>query len=307
MMPVVSIVMPTYNRLQFLPMTIQSVMAQSFQDWELLIADDGSDSNTRDYLRTLSDPRIKILWHEHCGRPAIPSNAAIRAARGAYVAFLDSDDVWLPEKLRLQIASLARHPTRQWSYTRFAVIDAEGRLSKSTTDQDRPAHAGWLMRKLLQEEVIIAQPTVLVARPVLAEIGGFDETLAMCYDDDLWFRLAGLGEIDAVDQVLTLVRRHSQHSGNDMQAWRDRRSVFEKTLSANRGTELEPVLRKLRAEMSAGLAKSHARYGSRFDAFTTLITTLPHLWRYPPVWLGALWVAAYRFAPQAIKNRVRRR
>lgn len=306
-MPVVSIIMPTYNRLQFLPMAIQSVVTQSFSDWELLIADDGSDSDTRDYLRGLSDPRIKILWLEHSGRPSIPSNSAIRAARGEYVAFLDSDDVWLPEKLQLQIASLRRAPTRHWSYTRFAVIDAEGRPSKSTIDRDRPAQAGWLLRKLLTEEVIIAQPTVLVARSVLATIGGFDETLAMCYDDDLWFRLAAHGEIDAVDQVLTWVRRHSQHSGDDMQAWRDRRTVFEKTLTANRESELAPLMRRLHAEMSVGLAKSHARYGNRFDALTTLMVTLPHLWRYPLAWLGAAWVAAHPFVPRLIRDRVRRR
>jgi glycosyltransferase involved in cell wall biosynthesis len=305
-MPAVSIIMATYNRPQFLPMTIQSVLAQSFSDWELIIGDDGSNADTRHYLRTLRDPRITILWLEHSGRPPIPINAAIRAARGEYVAFLDSDDVWLPDKLNLQIASLRRHPTRHWSFTRFAVIDAEGRASKSTVDRDRPAQSGWLMRKLLDEEVIVAQPTVLVTRSVLAQIGGFDETLAMCYDDDLWFRLASRGEIDSVDQVLTLVRRHSHHSGNDMQAWRDRRTVFQKTLAANRDARLEPRLRRLCAEMSAGLAKSHARYGRRVDALTTLMTTLPQLWRYPLAWLGALMVTAGRFAPQSIRSWMRR-
>src|ERR1700722_5103184 len=102
MLPSVSIIMPTFNRMEFLPAAIQSVLAQSLADWELLIADDGSDEETRAYLKSLDDPRIKLLFRPHTGRPALISNGALRAARGHYVAFLDSDDVWLPGKLQAQ-------------------------------------------------------------------------------------------------------------------------------------------------------------------------------------------------------------
>jgi hypothetical protein len=128
----------------------------------------------------------------------------------------------------------------------------------------------------------------------------------MCYDDELWLRLAAHSEIDSIDQPLTLVRRHRQHSGSDSQAWRDRRRVFEKALRANRGGSLEPRLRRLRAEMSAGLAKSHARHGTRADAIATLLSSAPHSWRYPMSWLGAALVTADRFAPQSVRLFVRR-
>ena len=132
-MPQVSILLPTFDRLEFLPATIASVMAQTLTDWELLIADDGSAAPTRRYLEGLADPRIKVLWLAHSGRPTVALNAALRAARGDYIAFLDSDDVWLPRKLEVQLQSLRSHPERLWSCTAFTLIDADGRpLSAGT-------------------------------------------------------------------------------------------------------------------------------------------------------------------------------
>jgi glycosyltransferase involved in cell wall biosynthesis len=307
MLPCVSIIIPTFNRMEFLPSAIESVLAQSFTDWELLIVDDGSDDQTRAYLQSLNDPRIKLLLQPHTGRPALISNVALRAARGKYVAFLDSDDVWLPKKLEAQIASLARNTFRRWSYTRFSLIDSSGKPSASLRYRDRPAPSGWILEKLLRSEAVIAQPTVVVSREALERLGGFDEELIMCYDDDLWFKLAADSEIDSVDETLTLVRRHSKHSGSDAQAWSDRRRVFEKMLHANRDVCLDPVLRKLRAKMSAGLAKSHARYGNRSRALGTLVASFPHSWRYPAVLFATIIVIASRFAPPSLLSYVRSR
>jgi glycosyltransferase involved in cell wall biosynthesis len=306
MLPSVSIILPTFNRMEYLPAAIESVLAQSFTDWELLISDDGSDDPTRAYLQSLSDPRIRLLLQPHTGKPAVISNIALRAARGEYVAFLDSDDVWLPRKLEAQIESLTRHGHRKWSYTRFSLIDSSGKHSASVRDRNRAAPSGWILEKLLRSEAVIAQPSVVVSRKVLEQLGGFDEELTMCYDDELWFRLASHSEIDGVDEPLTLIRRHSGHSGSDSQAWRDRRRVFEKLLRTNRDSRLDPVLRKLRARMSAGLAKSHARYGNRSDAVVTLLESFPHSWRHPGIWGGAALVAASRFAPPSLLSFVRR-
>jgi GT2 family glycosyltransferase len=173
--------------------------------------------------------------------------------------------------------------------------------------RDRPAPSGWILEKLLRSEAVIAQPSVVVSREALEQLGGFDEELIMCYDDDLWFKLAADSEIDSVDETLTLVRRHSKHSGSDAQAWSDRRRVFEKMLHANRDVCLDPVLRELRAKMSAGLAKSHARYGNRSRALGTLVASFPHSWRYPAVWFATIIVIASRFAPPSLLSYVRSR
>lgn len=301
----VSIILPTFNRLEFLRPAIDSVVAQTFEDWELVIADDGSSADTRTYLRTLCDPpRVKVIWLRHTARPSVVRNAALCEAQGEYVAFMDSDDVWLPKKLEIQIASLRGHPARKWSYTGVALVDGSG--NPIAPARCWPAPAGWILEKLLTGETVIALPSVVVSRQLLEQLGAFDEELVMCEDDELWFRLAAHSEIDGVDEPLTLIRRHGQHSGSDIMAWQDRRRVFEKALRASRGGHLDSILRKLRAEMSAGLAKSQAASGMRIDALGTLFSSAPHAWRYPRCWLGALGATARAFAPQSVRTLLRR-
>jgi glycosyltransferase involved in cell wall biosynthesis len=306
MPPAVSIIMPTFNRLEFLKPAIESVFSQTFEDWELIIADDGSSEPTRAYLRALQNhPCVHVILLPHTGKPSVVSNVALREARGEYVAFLDSDDVWLPKKLETQIASLRRHPERGWSYTQFALIDSAGNRTDPARTRNWPTPTGWILEKLLEEETVIAQPSVVVSRQLLMQLGVFDEELVMCYDDELWFRLAARTEIDGIDEPLTLVRRHGQHSGSDIIAWRDRRRVFEKALRVRRGRRLEAMLYKLRAQMSAGLAKSQAASGRPWDAFATLCSSAPHSWRHPHCWLGA-WVSTARAcAPRSVRTLVR--
>ena len=305
--PVVSVVLPTYDRLEFLRPAIESLFAQTFEDWELVIADDGSSGDTRAYLESLeSPPRVKVIWLRHTGRPSVVRNAALRVAQGEYVAFLDSDDVWLPTKLEVQIASLRCHAARQWSYTRFALVDPAGNPTPPARTRCWPVPSGWILENLLIGTTVIALPSVVVSRQLIEQLGAFDEELVMCEDDEMWFRLAAHSEIDGVDEPLTLVRRHGQHSGNDIIAWQDRRRVFEKGLRASSSGHLGSILRKLRAEMSAGLAKSQAASGKRIGALGTLVSSAPHSWRYPRCWLGALAATAFAFAPQSMRMLVRR-
>jgi glycosyltransferase involved in cell wall biosynthesis len=307
MPPVVSVIMPTFNRLQFLAPAVDSLFAQTFTDWELIIADDGSDTATRSYLQTLHDPpRISVVWLTHSGRPAVARNAALREAHGEYVAFLDSDDIWLPRKLESQIASLRQHPARQWSYTRFALVDAAGEPKVETTNANSSAPSGWILEKLLQHETGIALPSVVVSRELLERLGPFDEELVMCEDDELWLRLAARSEIDGIEEPLTLVRRHDQHSGKDVVAWRDRRRVFEKALRACGDAHLMAILRRRRAEMSAGLAQSQAASRMRGSALRTLAASAHYSWRYRQWWRGALRVLVWTLAPLAMRNFVRR-
>ena len=304
--PIVSVIMPTFNRLEFLRPAIRSVFAQTLTDWELIIADDGSSAETRAYLESLADPRVKIIWLAHSGRPSAVSNIAIGEARGDYIAFLDSDDLWLPRKLAAQVESLRSHPERGWSYTRFALVDGSGNPMVSKRAADWPAPSGWILEKILTEATVIAQPSVIISRPLLNRVGAFDEALIMCYDDELWLKLAAQSQIDGIDEPLTLVRRHGQHSGSDVIAWRDRRRVFEKALRTPAYAHLRSTLRSLRAEMCAGLAKSQIASGNRAGAVATLFKGIPHSWRYPKCWLGPLITMASSYAPLAVKRAVRR-
>src|SRR3954468_14130226 len=115
--PLVSIVLPAFDRAGYLRSAIESVLAQSLTSWEMIVADDGSGPETAEYLRGLGDPRIRVLWLTHSGNPSIARNAALRDARGTYVAFLDSDDLWEPDKLEAQTAALRARGECHWSFT----------------------------------------------------------------------------------------------------------------------------------------------------------------------------------------------
>jgi glycosyltransferase involved in cell wall biosynthesis len=301
--PTISIVLPTFNRQQFLPSAIESVFAQTLTDWELIIADDGSEAETRTYLRGLEDPpRVQVLYLPHTGRPAAVRNVALSKARGEYVAFLDSDDIWPATKMEVQIASLRRHPTRRWSYTRFGMVDAAGIPTGSTHPSGRPAPAGWILEKLLKGETVVALSSLVVARQLLEQLGPFNEQLLMCEDDELYFRLAAESEIDAIDETLTLKRRHREHFGDDATAWRDRRRVFEKMLSTGENVRFDSLLRRLRGEMAAGLASSQASSGRRLSAIGTLFSSAKYSWPYWEWWRSA----ARTLAPPALRSLVRR-
>src|SRR5690242_15593078 len=97
MMPEVSIILPTYNRLPLLRKAVDSVLAQTYRDFELVVVDDGSTDGTRDYLAAIEDPRVRPIWLEHRGDLTVARSAGLRHVHGEWVAFLDSDDLWLPE------------------------------------------------------------------------------------------------------------------------------------------------------------------------------------------------------------------
>jgi glycosyltransferase involved in cell wall biosynthesis len=304
MPPVVSIILPTYNRLHYLRDTVASVFGQSFADWELIIADDGSDVATQEYLRSLHDPpRVKVIRLAHSGRPAVARNAALRLAQGEYLAFLDSDDLWLPRKLAIQIPAL--RAACGWSYTRFLQVDASGKSLGPTRNRYFPALSGWILESLLRTDTVITPSTVMVSRRLLKRVGPFDEELVMCEDYDLWLRLAAEAQADGIEEALTLVRRHEEHSGSDVIAWRDRRRVIERRLRCCADARLGSLLRKLRAELSVGLARSQASSGLRLAALRTLILSAPYACRHPEWWRGTLAAALRALAPAGARKAAR--
>jgi glycosyltransferase involved in cell wall biosynthesis len=306
MHPAVSIILPTFNRLEFLPAAIESVVVQTFTDWELIIADDGSGTETRTCLRALEDPpRVRVICLPHTGKPAAARNAALRAARGEYVAFLDSDDIWRATKLEIQIASLRSRPTREWGCTRFEMVDAAGRPTRATRAEGWPAPSGWIFEDLANAKAVIALPSVIARRDLVERVGGFDEELVMCEDDDLWLRLAEQSEIDGIETPLTLVRRHDRHCGNAIAAYRDRRRVIDKVLQSCNRSDLSALLCRQRAAVSVELAKSYAAYGDPIGAVRTILSSAPRSWRYPRWWIGVTEAVGRTCVPGFVRRAVR--
>lgn len=128
----VSIIMPSYNTAEYIAESIQSVFAQSYKDWELLIVDDCSTDNTDEVVKPyLADERIKYLKNEKNSGAAVSRNRALREAKGKWIAFLDSDDLWIPDKLSKQINFMEEHGY-SFSYTNYAEIDTEGKRNGVT-------------------------------------------------------------------------------------------------------------------------------------------------------------------------------
>lgn len=256
--PLISIIMPTFNRLAWLRAAIQSVLDQTLEDWELIVVDDGSEEPTREYLRTLASDaqgRVRVLFLTHSGNPPVARNIALREARGEYIAFLDSDDVWLPRKLEMQIASLGEHPTREWSYTRSVLVDGAGQpLGRELPYPARKD--GWIADSLMRGEAAVTQSSVVARREVIARVGGYPEDLPICGDYELFLRLALQSEIDFVDERLLLVRRHDEHYCDDLTALVEVRRFLGKVQRSGLVPHMRAVLRSRRARLLVSLTRA---------------------------------------------------
>jgi len=289
MMPVVSIVLPTCDRLHFLRATVASVFAQTFADFELIVADDGSADETRSWLEgQASDPRVRILWLTHSGSPARVRNAGIEAARGEFVAFLDSDDLWEPDKLRLQVELLRTHTACDWAYCAFTRIDEQGAtLAGEATRRWLPCQ-GDIFAETLLGRASIRTPCVVARRAAVKACGGFDPQIACGEDYDLWLRLALRSPVALVDAPIVHVRISTDgYSGRwpHVVAWQIK--SIEK-LQGMAPARWQPLLQRQRARHSIALAREYAARGASGAMFDTLRRSLPFAWRYPETWPGTL-------------------
>jgi glycosyltransferase involved in cell wall biosynthesis len=241
--PAISIVIPTYDRLAYLRDAVNSVLAQTVSDWELIIVDDGSTDETVAWLESLEDPRLRIVQHQHTGCPALLRNLGIELATAEWIAFLDSDDKWLPEKLERQLQYHATGSRFRWSYTAHTIIDAIGDARPAEQFKARQPYTGWIFQPLLQLDAIIALPSVVAERSLLKEVGCFDETMMFVEDYDLWLRLALHAECGIVDEPLTVVRTHRSTSFDRVEVDEAFMSVYRRIASSSISPDLQRLAR----------------------------------------------------------------
>lgn len=273
-MPEVSVILPTYNRLPLLREAVDSVLAQTHRDFELIVADDGSTDGTRDYLEAIDDPRVRPIWLEHRGDLTSARAAGLRHVHGKWVAFLDSDDLWSPEKLALQLHRLAMHPGCRWSYTGYLLMDADGRpLPRRSALLGQPA-SGYILEPLLKFEVAVAVQAMLVENSLIDEIGGFDETIPIRSDYDFALRLAGRSEVCALPENLTRVREHAGRTTAHLRPvdlYADQERVFRKAAAAATDHGIRALCFHQCAMQLAGQASALSREGLHRDALATLV------------------------------------
>src|SRR5712692_3480948 len=184
----VSVVIPTFNSADYVVQAIQSVLAQTYQEFEIIVVDDASTDNTEELLRPFAD-RICYVRQDRGGQSAA-RNRGILQARGELIAFLDADDLWRPTKLARQVEYLKCHPEACLVYTDFTRGPLPGSNNESRLRDFKPRDPADVFHGLLEEN-FIATPTVMVRRSALARSGLFDPTLRGSEDLDLWLRLAG--------------------------------------------------------------------------------------------------------------------
>jgi glycosyltransferase involved in cell wall biosynthesis len=212
-MPKVSVIIPTYNRASLIAQTLQSVLAQTFHDFEVIVIDDGSKDNTRDVIAGFKDPRIRYMYHENAG-VAAARNTGIKASGGEYVSFLDSDDVLQPNALELSVAVLEKNPQTAFSHGNAYIMDEKQRVFglRNRTEKDSYIIDGKEeIRKALRRGNHITTSTVLARRQNLEKAGLFDTSFTSGSEDfDLWVRLAGTGDVAYIAAPLIIYRMHAR-------------------------------------------------------------------------------------------------
>lgn len=222
-MPKVSVVIPAYNAMTYLPDTLNSVLQQTFSDFEVLIIDDGSTDHIQAWVaQNITDSRVRLIAQANQGLSAA-RNTGIANAQGEYVAFLDADDLWKPTKLEVQVHYLDNNPAVGLVYNWIAVIDAEGKLTGKVWRGDIE---GDVLAEVLQRNIIDC-PSVLVRRKCFEDVGVFDRTLRSVEDWDMWIRIATRYHFGVTREALVYYR---QHTSNMSKNWRVMEQAFHQVI-----------------------------------------------------------------------------
>ncbi|MPZ76519.1 MAG: glycosyltransferase [Deltaproteobacteria bacterium] len=214
--PQVSVIIPTHNRVGFLSTAIGSVLQQSFQNFEMLVVDDASTDETANLRERFPDTRIRWLRHDKPRGGAAARNTGIVHSRGEYIAFLDDDDEWFPEKLARQMeVMLNSAPEVAAVYTGYLVVDrASGKISGRMT----PKLSGDLSQALLAANPIGGTSCMLLKRSCLEQVGLFDESLPSFQDRDLWIRISRKFHFDYVPDALLNYYVHGKKVWTNLEA-----------------------------------------------------------------------------------------
>ncbi len=205
--PKVSIVIPSYNAMQFLPRTVDSVIKQTFQDFEIVIINDGSTDNIKEWAKTVEDKRLRLISQPNQGQSAA-RNEGIEQSSGQYIAFLDSDDLWAPSKLEKQVQVLDCNSDVGLVYSWVSLIDEnDDPLDKIWTISEE----GDVWHKLIEGNIIACGSVPMIRRACVEVVGLFEKFPFACEDWDYWLRIASHYPFKVLEEVLVYYR-HSPSS-----------------------------------------------------------------------------------------------
>lgn len=265
--PRVSVILPVYNGARYLRETLSSVLGQSMADLEVVAVDDGSTDESGAILEGIDDPRLIVTHQENRGISAT-RNAAIRAARAPFVAFIDQDDLWAGEKLEKQLAAFGDDPEVGLVHCQAGRIDEHSKKLSGGPVVAASWLAGDVRRMMLVGNAVPGTAAVVVRREVFDEVGYFDEELNGADDWDMWSRIAARYRFAYLPEALAFTRLHPANTSTDVERMRaDSLRVMEKLYADPemvRGIgprELEKLRRKGRARLHAYCATWLIRTG----------------------------------------------
>ena len=211
-MPKVTVIIPTYNAIQYLPDAVGSALGQTFTDIEVVIINDGSSDHTEQWICQQTDPRLTLISQENQGKSAA-RNAGIIYTQGDYLAFLDADDCWEPTKLEKQVNCLDQNPQVGLVYTWTALADETGQ----STGRIISSHAeGNVWKQLLQDNILACGSTPMVRRECFEVVGMFADNLPLAQDWDMWIRIAATYPFAVIKEPLARYRHHPTNTSKKL-------------------------------------------------------------------------------------------
>ena len=256
-MPTVSVIIHTYNNEKFIVETVESVLNQTYKDYEIIIVDDGSEDGTRDALMPYMQ---KIRYHyKENGGIASAKNAGINLSEAEFVAFLDHDDLWVPDKLQLQMECFNENHQVGLVYAKYTSF----RDGKELRTKPEKGYSGWIFKELLAKS-FIQTSTVVVKKECLNAVGPYDESFSLGDEYDMFLRISKKFQCGFVDKGLTRYRVHDTNaSNNDFLFDNENLGVYKKVYNnfMDLDGEEKRILRKRIARYSMKVAEGLNRQG----------------------------------------------
>ncbi|WP_347273679.1 glycosyltransferase [Candidatus Kuenenia sp.] len=265
--PLVSIVMPTYNCAAYLPESIESILAQTYDTYEVVVIDDGSADNTKLVL----EPYMEKIRYIDLGRnEGLPTarNLGIQSAKGEYVAFLDADDIWMPEKLEMSIDQFMKNPDAGMVYSKHINIDSKSQFMEGKIMRRLPS--GNIFTQLFFEQNFIICSSVVVRKEVFNKTALFDSELVNCQDWDMWLRIAFYYKAIGIDVPLVKYRHSSKSlSKNRDNVLKYQKVIIDKIYTMFKDSEngiSEKMYKKRLAAHYAKIGRHYMRMGDKIAA-----------------------------------------
>ncbi|MFT3909381.1 MAG: glycosyltransferase [Ferruginibacter sp.] len=268
-MPMVTVVISTYNRKALVIEAIRSVIDQTYSNWELFIADDGSTDDTVAAIKAMADSRIQVFEFPHTGQVGPILNECAGKGTGKWICFLDSDDVWLPQKLERQVKALQENGL-ECCYTNYELMDEKGKTIPPKAGRFK-LFSGNIIKELLARETTITIVSIMLSRELFNRTGGFSTDLRIIYlDYEFELRMASLVEIHCIEDILLRVREHAGRTTSSISSAElhtNTAIVYDTFIAARPGKELEKIALTERNKHLRAATKLNFRDGKYLQAF----------------------------------------